>query len=80
MKKAIKWNENGWTALQDADGKKHVLGISARAEDGQVVEVLVRHHSGEDQKGVVLYNGVNALPMDLAAFKKAFENDELEIR
>ena len=78
--KCIKWNDNGWTVVQNADGKKHVLEISCRAEDGQVVETRIRHHSGEETQGIVLLNGENALPMPIKEFGKLFNKNQLEIK
>lgn len=79
-KEEIIWNEDGWTALQDADAEKHVLGISCRTEKGTVVEVRTRHNDGEEKQGVVTLDGKNAIPMDLSEFKKLFLKGKLEIR
>lgn len=76
----IKWNENGWTAIQDADAKKHVLEIDARAEEGKVVELRIRHNDGEEQAAEVTYEGKPALPMDIKEFQKLFEKKALEIK
>ena len=79
-KKDIIWNEDGWTALQDADAEKHVLGITCRAENGTVVELRVRHNDGEEKPGTALFDGKDALPMALNDFKKAFVKGKIEIR
>lgn len=81
MKKTdILWNPNGWTRLQDADAEEHKLELTCRAENGVVVEMRVRHNDGEEKPGVVTIDGEPALPMQLAAFKKAFLADWFEIR
>ncbi len=77
---AIKWNKNGWTAMQDADAQKHVLEINCRAERGVVVELRIRHNDGEETTGTALYKGENALPMDIEDFKKLYLAGELEIK
>lgn len=80
MSKKIEWNENGWTSLQEADPKKHILEISCRSENGNVVEVRIRHSHGEEQLAKVTLNGASALPMPIADFQKHFEKDELEMK
>lgn len=77
--KEIIWKKDGWTAVRDADAEQHLLGVIARAENGVVVEVRVRHNDGEETKGKVLCNGANALPMDCGKFAELFCNGELKI-
>lgn len=76
----IKWNENGWTSLQEASSSEHVLEINCRTENGNVTEVRVRHHDGEEVAVKVLVNGAPALPMDIKTFTKHFEKSELEFK
>jgi len=78
--KKILWKEEGWTTIQEADAKKHILEISCLAEGGNVVEVRIRHNDGEEQKGKVTKNGENVLPVSLSAFKKLYEDGELDIK
>ena len=75
----INWNENGWTILQEADASKHIQGVSCRTENGMVVEVRVRHHDSEEATVKVLLNGEPALPMEIKAFEKHFNKDDLDI-
>ena len=72
-------NENGWTAVQDADVEKHIVEISCRSEDGNVVEVRIRHNDGEESKAKVLLNGNPALPMKNADFVDFFTMGKLQI-
>lgn len=76
----IEWNENGWTTVQEADAEKHILEVSCRAENGQVVEVRMRHNDGEEKAGIVTLNGENALPMSLKDFKNNFKKGNLDIK
>lgn len=80
MAKKIKWNENGWTTVQEADAQKHVLEVSCRSEAGKVVEVRIRHNDGEEQAAKVTVNGEAALPMDINDFQTKFENGSLELK
>ena len=73
-------NYNGWTTLQEADAKKHVLEIGCRAEDGTVVEVRVRHNDGEEKQGDVKLDGVKALPMAAEEFKAHFLAGDFDIK
>lgn len=77
MKKGIIWNSNGWTNVQEADGKKHILGVMCFAEEGTVKEVRVRHHSGEEYVGSVTRNGEKVLPMAIDEFKTLYGKGEL---
>lgn len=76
--KKIAWNENGWTALQDADAKKHILEVDCRTENGTVVEIRIRHNDGEEVKGKALCAGLEVLPISLEEFKKLFEAGSLK--
>lgn len=80
MRETIRWNENGWTLIQEADAVRHKLEIVCRAEYGVIVEVQIRHNDGNEQKGTVTKDGKNALPMPIKEFEKAFKNSELEFR
>ncbi len=81
MKKLIiKWNENGWTRMQDGDPAKHQMEINCRAENGTVVEVRIRHSRGEEQKGIVTVAGKEILPLPLEEFKALYKKDALEFR
>ena len=76
--KSIKWNENGWTTIQDADKKTHTLEISCRAENGNVTEVRIRHNGGDDFDKLTgaLKNGYS-LPMPIDEFAKAYKEGKL---
>ncbi len=76
----IDWKENGWIVIQDADSKKHLLEISCRAENGEIVETRIRHNDGEEAKGNVVYEGKKALPMSVERFKKLYTQGLLEIK
>lgn len=79
MKKfKVNWNENGWTVLQEADAKKHVVEISCFAEGGNVTEIRVRHSRGEEEKITKAIDANHSLPMAFADFKAAFEADEIK--
>lgn len=79
--KKIAWEENGWTVVQHADAKKHILEINCRAEDGQVVEVRVRHNDGEEKKGELYRgNGKVVLPMALKEFQELYLAGDLIIK
>ncbi len=80
MGKCIRWKEDGWTVVQDADAEKHILEISCRSEKGNVVEARIRHNDGEEVKGTVKYDGKDALPMEIKRFKKLFSEGLLEIK
>lgn len=81
MKKPeIFWKYNGWTTLQEADAKKHVLEIAARSENETIVEIRVRHNDGEEKQGEVTLDGKKILPMALEEFKKLYEGGKLEIK
>lgn len=75
----FKWNENGWNSLQEPDAKKHVLSIDCLAKNGQVVEVRVRHHDGEEYVAKVTVAGKPVLPLDIPTFQKHFDKYELEL-
>ncbi len=77
---AIRWKKDGWTLVQEADAKKHILEIACRTENGMVVEVRTRHNDGEEKKGTVLRDGKNPLPLSCEDFEELFEDDELIIR
>lgn len=76
----LKWKEDGWTTLQEADSEKHILEISCRAENGMVVEVRIRHNDGEEAKAKVTLNGESALPMAIKDFQKNYEKGKFEIK
>lgn len=73
-------NYNGWTTLQEADAKNHVLEVGCRAEDGVVVEVRVRHNDGEEKQGEVKLDGAKVLPMAAEEFKAHFLAGDFEIK
>ena len=77
MKKGINWAFDGWTVMQEADKKKHLLEIECFAEQGVVKQVRVRHSGGEEVKyDRNLGNGMS-LPMPLEDFKEAFAAGKL---
>ncbi len=73
----IDWKENGWTLLQEADSKKHILEITCKAEDGVVVEIRKRHNDGEEEKITAAIDENHSLPMPLKDFKKAYKKKEI---
>ena len=76
--KEIIWNENGWTTLQSADAKKHIVEISCFAEDGTVTQIRKRHNDGEEEKITRAIDKDHSLPMPLADLKAAFLNQEIQ--
>lgn len=76
----IDWNTNGWTTVQEADPDRHVLEISCRCEDGQVVEVRFRHNDGEEQVAKVLCDGENVLPMPCKEFQKMYKKGKIDLK
>ena len=76
----IKWKKDGWTEVQKADAKKHVLEIMCRTENDSVVELRVRHNDGEEKKGEVYLNGEKALPLTISEFEKLFKAGKLDIK
>ncbi len=78
--KAISWNENGWTTIQEADAEKHILEICCLAEDGIVKEVRRRHNDGEEEKLTKVLDGTHELPMPLAEFKKLLRKKEIVLK
>ena len=78
--KKCKLKDNDWTILAEPDEKKHVLGIYVKAENGQVVEVRVRHNDGEEFKAKVSINGEPVLPMPIPEFQTHFDNYDFELR
>lgn len=78
--KKIEWNENGWTVIQEADPKKHVLEISCLAKDGEVVEVRIRHNDGEEEKLTKKLDDAHTLPMAFEDFKKAITKSEIKFK
>lgn len=79
-KKDIIWNNNGWSTLQDADAELHQLEISIRAEEGTVVELIIRHNDGENRPGTASLDGENVLPMPIAKFKELYNKGKLLIK
>ncbi|MBQ0083351.1 MAG: hypothetical protein KBS52_01110 [Clostridiales bacterium] len=75
----VKWTDNGWTTLQEANERKHLLEIVCKTENGNVTEVRIRHSHGEEVKPQILLNGENALPMAIKEFHKHFDSDDFEI-
>ena len=76
---AVTMKKDGWTTVQEADAKKHILEISCRAENGSVVEVRIRHNDGEETKGAVLCDGKNALPISIEEFCELYNSGKLDI-
>ncbi len=74
----IRWKENGWTVMQDADEKHHVVEISCFAENGTVTEIRKRHNDGEEEKLTRKIDANHVLPMALEDLKNAFLNGEIE--
>lgn len=79
-KEKIVWMENGWTVVQEADAKKHILEVSCRAENGVVTEVRIRHNDGEETKGRATALGKDVLPLPLAEFRDLYTNGQLTFR
>lgn len=65
-------NEDGWTNIQEADKKKHVVQISCYAEKGIIKEIRKCHNDGEEVKIKGAINSVFSLPMSIAEFEDAF--------
>lgn len=42
--------KDGWTVIQEANAKKHILEISCFADKGIVTEIRKRHNDGEEEK------------------------------
>lgn len=76
----IQWKNDGWNTLQEADTKKHIMEINCRTENGEVVEVRIRHSRGEEIKVKVMVDGKQSLPMPIDVFESHFEKNELELR
>lgn len=77
MAKAIEWKKSGWTCIQEADAKKHILEISCYVQDGNVTKVVIRHNDGEEQIAKVIADGKNVLPISTADFEAKFNKGEL---
>ncbi len=75
----IKWKNDGWNTLQEADPKKHILEINCKTKSGKVIEVRIRHNDGEEKLSKVKLNGTPALPMDIAEFEKYYNKNEFEM-
>lgn len=81
MKKSdIIWKNDGWTTVQEADSKKHLLEIMCRAENGTVVEIRFRHNDGEETKGKAFLDGKSLLPISIDEFSKLYLGGKLEIK
>lgn len=78
--KCIRWNQNGWTTLQEADGEKHILEIAIRAEEGIVKEVRRRHSHGEEEILTGALEGEFSLPMAIDDFKKAYKKGLINLK
>lgn len=76
-KKEIFWNQNGWTTLQDADEKKHILEISCFSDNGNVTEIRMRHNDGEEECFKKKIDDTHSLPMPFETFKAAFLAGEI---
>ncbi len=74
------WKSAGWNVLQEVDAEKHVTGVDCRTEKGEVVEVRLRHHDGEERIVKAVMNGENVLPMDAKEFEKLFAKGEIELK
>ena len=77
---AVTIKKDGWTTIQEADAKKHILEISCRAENGSVVEVRIRHNDGEEAKGSVTCDGKGVLPISIEEFCELFNSGKLVIK
>ena len=76
--KGINWNENGWTTIQEANEKLHILEITCYAENGVVTEIRKRHNDGEEEKITKAIDAENSLPMDLSALKELVKNNSIK--
>ena len=77
----ISWNEEGWTILQEADSKNHILEMSCFCEGGVVTEIRCRHNDGEEETKFTgaLKDGYS-LPMPLDEFKDAFKKGLINLK
>lgn len=65
-------NENGWTTIQDADKKKHIVQVICYAENGIIKEIRKCHNDGEEEKIKGTINSQYSLPMSIEDFEKIF--------
>ena len=61
-------NEDGWTNIQEADKKKHVVQISCYAEKGIIKEIRKCHNDGDEVKIKGAINSVFSLDFACSIF------------
>lgn len=56
------------------------MEINCRTENGEVVEVRIRHSRGEEIKAKVMVDGKQSFPMPIDVFESRFNKNELEFK
>lgn len=74
----IKWKNDGWTVIQEADARKHVLEITCLAENGVVTEIRKRHNDGEEEKLTKAIDSNHPLPMKIDDLKACLKKGEID--